>query len=155
LPLAEPVKVTKWHVHHDDITDFDREPNALGRKRKPHEQESSEPDDTTDEGETVEKKSRSESGDVEADGPELETEMTGEGYGCGWDPEAGEAGGEKGMEVPDAAHKLKRRKRGPKPSGTRRERPDVPQHPERRTRSAGPVGDWSKEPGRVWDNFLN
>ena len=30
------------------------------------------------------------------------------------------------------------------------EGPDVPEHPERRTRSSGPVGDWSKKSGRVW-----
>ena len=43
LPLAEPVRVTKWDMHHNDETDFDEECEKEGCR-----DESSEPEQTVD-----------------------------------------------------------------------------------------------------------
>jgi len=144
-PLAEAVSVTHWHRYHDDVSDFDMECDLRRREQNSPDPESGEPDPASSEKGGDERRTALEESEAEVNMPNLWSEPTAEGQ---VEPQV-EAGQRESDEAIASS--------GESATGRieSREGSDIPVHPEHRTRSSGPVGNWSRTLGRVWDNIVS
>src|SRR5262249_13157988 len=141
-----PVRVTRWHVYHDDKKDFDIEEEEQEQTRKSSTRPEQEliPNHDGMENEAVEREEIENLSVVpnmqENKREELEEvkniSAVHDGHG---QQGSKEQAASKGMSAPD------------KEKGNKGKGEDVPPHPERRTRSQGPVGEWSRMIGQIWD----
>src|SRR5271165_606905 len=155
LPLAEPIWVTKWHLYHDDDSDFDVSPE---KRRNRHRTMSPEPTENhgtmvpepTENPEPEERDGMEDAPDLKSDATSQEQDESGEECSSSGESEdsvlseGGEAEDAEGGEGQDDEDENSAEETNVE------EESDVPAHPERRLCSAGSVGPWSKALGRIW-----